>query len=144
MRACLDASVLVSIVFGDAGSDRLMAWLDRIEEPPLVSDLCLGEFVAVVGRKVRSRELDEATAQMAIEGVEALAMGWERVALHPDHVLAATDLMRDFALGLRLPDALHLAIDHRCAATLVTTDRIQGRAARALGLSIHNPLEDPA
>jgi hypothetical protein len=46
---------------------------------------------------------------------------------------------RRFDLGLRAPDALHLAIARRLDATLVTLDRRLATAARELGV----PVEDP-
>jgi hypothetical protein len=46
---------------------------------------------------------------------------------------------RRFDLGLRAPDALHLAIARRLDATLVTLDRRLATAARELGVAVEDP-----
>jgi predicted nucleic acid-binding protein len=43
--------------------------------------------------------------------------------------------VRRFALGLRTPDALHLAICRRLDLPLLTFDRRQAAAAAALGIA---------
>ena len=56
--------------------------------------------------------------------------------------IAATDArlayiyVRRFDLGLRAPDALHLAIARRLDATLVTLDRRLAAAAGELGIAV--------
>ena len=47
--------------------------------------------------------------------------------------------VRRFDLGLRAPDALHLAIARRLDATLVTLDRRMATAARELGVAVEEP-----
>jgi predicted nucleic acid-binding protein len=44
--------------------------------------------------------------------------------------------VRRFDLGLRAPDALHLAITRRLDATLVTLDRRLAAAANQLGVAV--------
>jgi predicted nucleic acid-binding protein len=46
---------------------------------------------------------------------------------------------RRFDLGLRAPDALHLAIARRLDATLVTLDRRLVAAAREVGIAVEVP-----
>jgi predicted nucleic acid-binding protein len=47
--------------------------------------------------------------------------------------------VRRFDLGLRAPDALHLAIARRLDATLVTLDRRLATAARELSVAVDEP-----
>jgi predicted nucleic acid-binding protein len=49
---------------------------------------------------------------------------------------AATVFLRRFDLGLRTPDALHIAIAARLGAKLVTFDVKMAAAAAALGLDV--------
>ena len=49
---------------------------------------------------------------------------------------------RRFDLGLRAPDALHLAITRRLDATLVTLDRRLATAAGELGIAAEVPTTD--
>jgi predicted nucleic acid-binding protein len=46
---------------------------------------------------------------------------------------------RRFNLGLRAPDALHLAMARRLDATFVTLDRRLATAARELGVAVEHP-----
>jgi hypothetical protein len=46
----------------------------------------------------------------------------------------AADLVRRFELMLRTPDALHIVIAARMAATLVTRDDRMAKASTAIGL----------
>ena len=49
--------------------------------------------------------------------------------------------MLRFELGLRLPDAIHIATAGRLGFTLVSTDIRQVRAAASLGVVAINPLQ---
>ena len=59
--------------------------------------------------------------------------------IHAADVRLADAYVRRFDLGLRTPDALHLAIAHRLDATLLTLDRRLATAARELGVAVEVP-----
>jgi uncharacterized protein len=55
--------------------------------------------------------------------------------VHAVDVRLAGIYVRRFDLGLRAPDAVHIAIARRLDATLVTLDRRLAAAARELGVA---------
>jgi len=62
---------------------------------------------------------------------------WElprRVQTQPADIVAATRMVRQRQLGLRAPDALHIAIAVRESAQILTFDAGMARAATQLGL----------
>ena len=59
--------------------------------------------------------------------------------IHAADVRLADAYVRRFDLGLRTPDALHLAIARRLDATLVTLDPRLAIAARELGVAVEEP-----
>ncbi len=62
-----------------------------------------------------------------------------RVTTEVDDVARATRLVKRFELGLRMPDALILAIAQRLSMAIATQDRRQAAAAEALGLRLIQP-----
>jgi predicted nucleic acid-binding protein len=52
---------------------------------------------------------------------------------------AAERFLRRLDVNLRTPDAIHIAVAQRVAATLVTLDRGMAIAARALGMAVATP-----
>uniref|UniRef100_UPI0035CB1724 PIN domain-containing protein n=1 Tax=uncultured Sphingomonas sp. TaxID=158754 RepID=UPI0035CB1724 len=52
----------------------------------------------------------------------------------------AADMIATFSLGLKFPDAIHIATAQRLGLTLVSTDIRQVRAATTLGIAAINPL----
>lgn len=132
----LDASALASIFIEDAHSPTVRAWLRIQSSAPAVSSFAAAEFAAVVGRRLRMRLLprDAAASLLAVFDTW-LAAEAEAVDVVPeDHHVAAT-FVRRFDLGLRLPDALHLAVALRLGRELLTFDARQAAAARALGVA---------
>lgn len=136
----LDTSALVSFVVPDLHSPRLRERLRDLPAPVVSSTFGMAEFGAVVAIRQRSGLMSEAAAVAAFDFFD----GWMTApgALHEveaeDHRLAAA-LVRRFDLGLRAPDALHLAICRRIGLPLLTFDLRQAAAARGLGIA-----SDPA
>ena len=89
-----------------------------------------------MGRDVRS---DRLTATAGREALDLFDIWTTSVAelvevLPGDHRTAA-GLVRRFDLGLRAPDALHLAVCLRLGLPILTFDRRQAAAAAALGVA---------
>lgn len=132
----LDASAVTSIFLEDAHTPRVRHWLRQGSSRPTVSSFAATEFAAVVSRRIRIGLTNEADAL----GVLRLFDAWllsraEAVEVEPqDHPLAAL-FVRRFALGLRAPDALHLATCQRLGLPLLTFDLRQAAAAIALGIA---------
>lgn len=124
----------------DALSDRAEAWLAAKPERLAVSDLAEAEFVAALGAKVRARAMSEVEAAAAVDNLaEWTRLACQRVILAPQDMEPAKQWMRRFDLGLRTPDALHLALATRFGLTVATFDAGMAAAARALRLPIVMP-----
>lgn len=135
----LDASVLVPLVYLEDATDLIYRYVgDRCEW--IVSDFATGEVASAVGRLVRSRSVT------SLVGEEALVRfdNWREarastVEVVPSDVGRATRFLHRFDLGLRLPDAIHLAICRRLGLTLVSFDRRLLNAASALVIPTEVP-----
>lgn len=137
MSLYLDASVLVSLFLRDTHTDRAAAMVAAVGSEAIVSDFARAEFAAVMGRLQRTGEL----TTPAISTVFSIFDEWTAVVPRKVAVLGIdiTDteaILRRLDLGLRAPDALHIAIVRRIGATLATFDNRMADAARALALRV--------
>lgn len=116
----LDASALVDVVADRAPRDAV---LDRIEgERVLAPGHQLAEVSSAVVRLLRAGELDNASAERALDDAAALVQ--EVVPITRDH------LRRAFALrdNIRILDGIYVSLAESRDCPLVTTD---GRLARS-------------
>lgn len=135
-----DASVIGTLVFGDTDWIAVRHWVQTRAPSLTYSDFGFGELASAVGRRVRMRQLDANDAQrMLLEFPKGLS-GWSRISIDPSDIGEATGHVMQFELGLRLPDAIHIAVARRLGLTLVSTDIRQVRAAGSLGVAAINPL----
>jgi uncharacterized protein len=134
-----DASVLVPLFMTEASSSMVIKMITE-EGPPVVSDFAIGEVCSAISIRVRRSEIQRAEADEAISDlelwVESIA---HRVATEAEDIARATRLVRRFELGLRMPDALILAIAQRLSMVVATQDYRQAAAATALGLRVIQP-----
>ncbi|TPG54180.1 type II toxin-antitoxin system VapC family toxin [Sphingomonas glacialis] len=140
MKAYFDTSAFAAILLEDDRWQDIAEWVDAQQIQGSISDFGWGEFVSAIGIRVR---LGRALASDALDFlglVPARLRGWSRVAIVPADIAAATDMLSKFALGLKLPDAIHIAVAQRLGLTLVSTDIRQVRAAVSLGVAAINPL----
>ncbi len=134
-----DASVLVSLIVPEPTSVAVLAMI-RVADQPVVSDFAFGEVCSAMSIRVRRRQIDANEA----ERILVLLQDWadrnaRRVTMEPKDVAQATRFVRRFELGLRMPDALHLALAQRLDMSIATQDRRQAAAATALGLRAVTP-----
>ena len=141
MTAYLDTSVLALVILQDEGWPAMGAWLTALPNAPTISDFGWGEFVSAVGIRVRSGRIDAPGGDITLAMAAEIVRDWPRVAITPTDVEHGTSLLGRFELGLRLPDALHIAAAHRLGYSLVATDRRQSAAAAAFSYPVINPLE---
>lgn len=131
----LDTSALLSLFIADAHTARMRRWLDADPPEVAISAFAMAEFGAVLGNRVRNREMAAQQARDMLDGfdrwlvAEAVVVAIE----DSDHSFAAA-IVRDTTLGLRAPDALHIAITRRLGTALLTFDTRQAEAARRLGI----------
>ncbi len=136
-----DASVIGTLVFRDTDWIGVRHWIETTKPSLTYSDFGFGELASAVGRRVRMEQLDATTAQTLLRGFPTRLSDWAHITIEPSDIAVATDHMLRFELGLRFPDAIHIAVARRLGLTLVSTDIRQVRAAASLGVAAINPLQ---
>jgi uncharacterized protein len=108
----LDTSVLIPLFVREAGTERVLAWLQSESGTRLLaSDWAVTEFASAITAKVRAQHIDSELAKRAFARFLAFAnrhctlLTLDRVVFHE-----ATNLARDAKNGLRAGDALHVAL----------------------------------
>lgn len=135
-----DASVIGTLVFGDTDWIGVRHWIETTKPSLTYSDFGFGELASAVGRRVRMQQLDATKAQALLLDLPTRLPDWARIAIEPSDIGVATSYVLRFELGLRFPDAIHIAAAQRLGLTLVSTDIRQVRAAVSLGVAAINPL----
>jgi len=140
----LDTSAFVSLFVTDAHSRQARALMRGAEPAVAVSTFGLVEFAAAVSTLDRAGRLAFGQAAATLQQADAwVAAQATTVDVAPaDHRVAAT-YVRRFDLGLRAPDALHLATCARLGLALLTFDQRQAAAATTLGLALVSPEPTP-
>jgi len=131
----LDASALLPLFIEESASSRAQ---DLLRGHVLViSDFAVAEFPSAVARRTRLGEINEAGAARVFAALDAWMMNAaRRESMTAGDVGVAIGLVRRLDLGLRVPDAINIAMALRCAATLVTFDAKMARSARSLGMTV--------
>lgn len=140
VKAYLDASVLVPYFIREATTEIVTEWALAQTAPFVVSTFASAEFASVVSRYLRTGAMDRTIAE------DRMAAHDRWVAEHADvattdaiHVRGAARLVRRFDLGLRMPDAIHLATCESSGFALVTFDKALARAALTVGIAVVVP-----
>ena len=136
----LDASAFVSLFVEDAHSERIRSLLEERHPAVAVSTFGLIEFAAAVSARDRAGRLAFGQAADTLQQADTwVAAQATTVEVDPaDHRVAA-GYVRRFDLGLKAPDALHLATCARLGLPILTFDQRQAAAATALGLAVEDP-----
>ncbi len=135
MNLYLDASVLVALFTQEA--DSLRARQGVLGATLFVSDFAAAEFSAAISRRIRIGDIPSVDAARIISAFDTwTAQSTTRVALATGDGAATIAFVRRFDLGLRTPDALHLAIAQRLGMTLFSFDAKMIAAATALGVVV--------
>lgn len=143
----LDTSVLVPMIVPEASSSAVRRWRDTLTEAQAktltLSAWVVTEFTGAIALKVRNRQLTKAQGEAAVSLLhEEIAPKLDVVEVTPTDFRLADVMLREFALGLRAGDALHLAVASRSKATqFVCLDRQLARAGTALGIAATIPGE---
>ena len=133
----LDTSAFVSLFVTDAHSRRIRDLMRRQQPAVLVSTFGLVEFAAAVSARDRAGRLAFGQAAAILHHADAwVAAQATTVDVEPADNRVAAVHVRRFELGLRAPDALHLATCVRLGLPLLTFDQRQAAAAAALGLAL--------
>lgn len=133
-----DTSVVMAALTVEAFSGRAQSWLEqRSRSGVAISPWVAAEFESALGLKQRTGHLDDAArakASLAFEKVVAESVFVAGIVT--GDFAEARRFLRRAELGLRTPDALHLAIASRLGMTLGTLDRRLAAAGEALGVSV--------
>ncbi|WP_167858528.1 type II toxin-antitoxin system VapC family toxin [Methylobacterium nonmethylotrophicum] len=140
IRVYCDTNILVPVFVSEAQSARIEAWIESPGIDPVVSDLVVLEFSATISRLVRERVLDDARARTINGEFDAWCEARARPLTITRQIFAiARTIVEDAALGVRGPDALHLALLQVTGLPFATFDARLGRAAASLGLATLEP-----
>ena len=135
MTAFLDTSVLTAYYCPEPRSERVQRLLNRVKNPAL-SPLVEIEFSCVVARKLRTGQLDGASAKRVIlEFRRHLTESrFHVIPVQAGEYSLARQWIEDFTSSLRSVDALHLASASNHSLTLLTADKVLAAAARRFGV----------
>ncbi len=144
MKVYLDASVMVALAIQEPATLEFERWLAANASERLIGSFGWGEFVDTTARRVRGRTVPLPVGLLIAAHFSSGADAWPRhPTLDADILQAGTFITADMTCGLKLGDAIHLAICRRFGATLLTGDRRQAAAAAALNIPNHLILPDP-
>jgi uncharacterized protein len=133
----LDTSLLVAAYTTEARTSGVQTWLGEQPADELaISEWVMTEFSAALSIKLRTGHINVATRADALALFARFCA--ETVAIFTVstlHFRIAARFADQHALGLRAPDALHLAICADYGATLYTLDHRLAEAGPALGLN---------
>lgn len=134
LNCYLDTSVLISLFVDDAHSQRAREIL--LARPQLlISDFGAAEFASAIAGLCRTGALPDFTRLNFYHDFDDwCARATRRILLTGDDIKMAESWLRKKGLGIRTPDAMHLAIIQRNRAILATFDKKMALAADKLGL----------
>jgi uncharacterized protein len=113
--------------------------MSTVQQELWVSDFAAAEVASALSRLVRMGRLQSTDGAACLSDFDVWRAAMTSAAeIHAVDVRLAGTYVRRFDLGLRAPDALHLAIARRLDATLVTSDRRLAAAARELGVAFED------
>lgn len=143
MSSYLDTSVLLPTLVAEPTTEAVYDCLGADGQELLISDFAAAEVASALSRMVRMALLTEHDASARLADFDA----WRAAMSSPVDITASDARLahiyaRRFDLGLRAPDALHLAIARRLDLVLVTLDPRIAAAARELGVAVEVPTSD--
>ncbi len=139
-RVYCDANIVIAIFVRETSSARIQSWVADPSVGVVISDLTVLEFTSAISRLIRERKLDSIEARSILSRFEfwRAALGRPLTITRQMFALART-IVEDAALGVRGPDALHLALLQVTGLPFATFDARLARAADAIGLATLEP-----
>ncbi|MCX7110030.1 MAG: type II toxin-antitoxin system VapC family toxin [Proteobacteria bacterium] len=131
----VDTSALIAYFIPEVHSAKVEAVLmDASRYPLAISEWTATEFVSALGIKCRTGQLTEAQSIAVQEQYEAMKGHFMLLTVETADFHKSAEWLRNWRLGLRSGDALHLSVAERHGLTVCTLDRGMTAAALALGL----------
>lgn len=139
MKAYFDTSLMVTWTTQELQWAELSRWIVTSMPLPYFSDFGWGEYVSALGLKVRRGELRESEAADTLVAIADYLKSWTRLRVPKQDLWEAASMVENFSLGLRFPDAIHIATARRARCVLITGDDRQLSAATHFGVDAINP-----
>ncbi|WP_373489269.1 type II toxin-antitoxin system VapC family toxin [Blastomonas sp.] len=132
----LDTSLLVALLCREPRSIELLDWFATYEKHGFsVSHWNNVEFSSALSIKIRTGQISETQASMAqAELTTLLNNSFNVLPITELDYAKASEFSGVWKLGLRAPDALHLAIAQRFGVSFATLDRQQFLSAQHFGI----------
>lgn len=145
MTRYVDTSILAAYYCPEPLSEQAEQRL-RALDPPVISWLTDVELHSALAKKVRRHELTEPAARRVQELFRAHAQQelYRVIPVVQRDFRQARQWMEKRECPLRTLDALHLAIAHRHALTVLTADHVMARAGEAFDLDAELVQADPS
>lgn len=132
----LDTSVVVSALVPDAYTDVVRRWLERQDGPLAISRWVKAEFSSACAKNVRLGAMSRDAQNAARDAFSNLIEGEVDVLSVPEIAFVIASVMADRSdLGLRAPDALHLALARVNRIPIATNDRRLAATAPGFGVT---------
>jgi hypothetical protein len=135
VSAYLDASAVLPLFLAEVFTARSEEALAQ-EAALVLSDWTVVEVSGVIVRQARTGAISNEEARESLTAFDHWRAGVAGAETTAEDMQASIELVRRSDLALRGPDALHIAIARRLAATLVTFDSRMAAAASRLGLEV--------
>ena len=132
-----DTSFVVPLLLEEATSEPIGDFVRTLDQNALVtSTWTRTEFNSLLGIRVRSRLLEAEDARRAEEYFDKLLESFGILEVAPADFELAREMLREFHIGLRAGDALHLAIArNQGAENVLSLDKGMLRAGRRFGIA---------
>ncbi len=135
--AYLDTSVLAAYYCPEELSRRVQQMLQKMRTPA-ISPLVEVEFASALSMKVRTGQLDSASANKVLSQFQVHVSGayYEMLPIHLREYTLARDWISRFTTRLRTLDALHLAVAFSHGQVLLTADKALASSGKSLGIKV--------
>ena len=108
-----------------------------MDDAPIISDYGAGEVASAISRRVRTGTISVDDARSSLDEFDVWTNALATVIdIDTRDVQRASQIVRQFDLNLRFPDALHVAICDNRRLALVTGDAQMAAAAGKLKIDV--------
>ena len=134
----LDTSILYDFYVRGPRTTKVRTFCNQNQQVIAISTWTETEFYGALSRRIRDGTIPLQAAETLAKKLKShLTQGlYQRLAVEADYVSSAAALTRRFALTVKSPDALHLALVQHKGHTLVTSDKTMVTVAQQLSIPV--------